>query len=95
MRLYGIYEKKTLTVMVINSTNIKKTKNQLSSQIIEHKKYHNICWIKSKSLIGTDTTMWMATPVLQMRMSAHEKVYLTRPDMILGLSIIWLFSSMH
>jgi hypothetical protein len=32
------YEKKILTVMVNNSTNINKTNNHLLSQLIEHKK---------------------------------------------------------
>ena len=43
--------------MINNSTNINKTNNHLSPQLIEHKKDQNIwCW-KSKSRLGTGTIM--------------------------------------
>ena len=35
-------QKKVLTVMANNSTNINKTHNRLSPQLTEHKKYHDI-----------------------------------------------------
>jgi len=34
--------------MVNNSTNINKTKNYISAQIIEHKRDHNMCGWKSE-----------------------------------------------
>ena len=34
-------QKKVLTVMANNSTNINKTHNRLSPQLTEHKKYHD------------------------------------------------------
>jgi len=46
--------------MVKYSTNINKTKNHLSSQVIEHwtQKDHTNCRWKSIFWLGTGTTMW-------------------------------------
>ena len=41
-KCYKSYEKKALTVMVNNFTNINKTNNNLSPPTIEHKTDHNI-----------------------------------------------------
>jgi len=49
------YEKKVQTVMVNNSTNIN---NCLSSQLVEHKKDHDIWRWKSRFGFGTDTKKW-------------------------------------
>jgi hypothetical protein len=44
--------------MVNNSTNINKINNHLSSQLIEHKKDHDICQRKSMFWYETNTKMW-------------------------------------
>jgi hypothetical protein len=53
------YEKNFLSVMVNNSTNINKTNNHLSTQIIEHKNTMTITleikvltWDKHKNVVG-------------------------------------------
>ena len=71
LRAAKSYEKKVETVMVNNSTNINKTNNHLSPQIIEHMvfeililawhKHKNVGWLNwfiSMSWLGTDTNMW-------------------------------------
>jgi len=44
--------------MVKNSTNINKTNNDLTPQLIEHKKDHVIWHWKSRSRLGPGTSMW-------------------------------------
>jgi len=44
--------------MVNNSTNINKTSNYLSPELIEHKKDHVIWHWKSRSMLGTGTKKW-------------------------------------
>jgi len=44
--------------MVNNLTNIIKTNNHLSPQLLEYKTDHDMCWWKSKSWFETDTKIW-------------------------------------
>jgi len=44
--------------MVNNFTNINKTNNHLSPQIIKYKNYHDILRSKSRSWLRTGTHIW-------------------------------------
>jgi len=44
--------------MVNNSTNINKMKNNLSLQLINQKKKHDIWSWEFRTWLGTDKTMW-------------------------------------
>jgi len=49
---------KTVSTVMVNNIN-KKNNNYFSLQIIEHKKYHAICWWKSMYWLGHVTLPWM------------------------------------
>jgi hypothetical protein len=48
--------------MVINSTNINKTNNHLSSLPTKHRKDHDIWRWKSRSWLGTGSNMYQVKP---------------------------------
>ena len=57
------YEKKVKIVMIINSTNINKTNNHLSPEVIEQKKNSEIFHWQSRTWLWICTKVWRVKPV--------------------------------
>ena len=87
--------KRNFKVLINNSTNINKTHNHLSPQIIEHKKDHDIwCW-KSRPWLGSGTKSGGVNMVILMLLLLLDKYGVERFDQIIILKVTVFFWYLH